>query len=142
MHKRTTYVNLPLQQQHREHTTQDGSCKEPSSSRMNATKNAANKTFNKYTKAKKNCSALLIGAGKHVSHPAVSARHSLDKPSTKPLDGILKDLSWMNIFMNDRKIPVYQVMLGSQHTKQSKSNMLKAFENFLNQKTIKRFVIY
>ena len=133
------FVNLPLQQQHHEHTTQSGSCKEPSSPRMTSPKNIASKTFNK---AKKSCSAFLIGAGSPVSHSAVSARRSLDRPSTKPLDGVLKDLSWMNIFMNDRKIPVYEVMLDSQHTKQNKSNLLKAFENFFNQKGIKRFVIY
>ena len=84
----------------------------------------------------------MIGAGAHVSHPAVIPRRSLDRPSTKPLDGVLKDLSWMNTFMNNRQIPVYEVMVGSQHTKQNKSIILKAFENFLNQKGIKRFVIY
>ena len=131
-----------LQQQHHEHTTQSGSCKESSPPTMTSNTNTASKTYNRYARIEKNCSAFLIGAGARVSHPAAIPRHSLDKQSANPLDGVLKDLCWMNIFMNDRKIPVYEVMLGSQHTHQSKSNILSAFKKFFNQEPIKRFLIY
>ena len=49
----------------------------------------------------------------------------------------------MNIFMNDRKIPVYDaLMLGNRHARLERHDILGAFKNFFSQKDVRRFVIY
>ena len=96
-------------------------------------------------KSSSQCSAFLIGAnirGEQVSGNAAIPREPLDKTSKKPLDGVLKDLRWMNIFMNDRRIPIFEVLLNNRHMKQDKSDILGAFKMFFNQNGIKRYVIY
>ena len=96
-------------------------------------------------RTEKNCSAFLIGAnitGAIIPDNAAVRREPLDKASKNPLDGVLKDLRWMNIFMNDRHIPVFELMLSNRHAKLEKQDILKAFKNFFNQKGKRRFVIY
>ena len=85
---------------------------------------------------------MLIGTGRCVQHKNAIPRRQLDKQSKSHLDGVLKDLSWMNIFMNDRNIPVYDVMLGNRYVKQDKSDILTAFKSFFSQQDTRRFVIY
>ena len=90
------------------------------------------------------CSAFLIGSnitGVSVPENAAIPRQPLDK-SRNPLDGVLKDLRWMNIFMNDRKISVYELMLGNRHARLEKHDILGAFKNFFSQQDVRRFVIY
>ena len=103
---------------------------------------SASISYSSPAKPQRKCSALLIGTGACVKHDTAIPRQPLDKQSTIPLDGILKDLSWMNIFLNDRNIPVYEVMLGNRHGKQDKDDILRAFKNFFSQQSIRRFVIY
>ena len=103
---------------------------------------SASISYSGLSKPRKKCSALLIGTGACIQHNTAIPRRPLDRQSKTPLDGVLKDLSWMNIFMNDRNIPVYEVMLGNQHVKQNKSDILAAFKNFFSQQDIRRFVIY
>ena len=95
-------------------------------------------------RTEKKCSAFLIGAnitGASVPDNAAIRRQPLDK-SNNPLDGVLKDLHWMKIFMNDRHIPVYEVLLGNRQVKLDKRDILGAFKNFFSQQGMRRFVIY
>ena len=48
----------------------------------------------------------------------------------------------MNTFMSDRRIPVFDVILGQHQTKQSKEDFLKTVEKFFKQKYVRRLVIY
>ena len=98
-----------------------------------------------YTTMEERCSALLIGAnvtGEKIKNNAAVAREPSDRYSKNPLDGVLKDLNIMKDFMTDRKIPVFDVMLSNKHMKQSKSDILGTFKNFLSQKSVRRYVIY
>ena len=104
----------------------------------------AKRTYNE-PRTEKKCSAFLIGAnitGASVPDNAAIRRQPLDKSSKNPLDGVLKDLRWMNIFMNDRNIPVYEVLLGNRQVKLDKRDILGAFKNFFSQQGTRRFVIY
>ena len=89
----------------------------------------------------KKSSAFLLGSACSTDKTVIQ-RRQLDKYSRTPLDGVLKDLCWMNIFMNDRDIRVYEVLLGNRHAKQSKEDILRAFKEFFCQQGIRRFVIY
>ena len=96
------------------------------------------------SRVERKCSAFLIGSnitGASVPENSAIPRQPLDK-SRNPLDGVLKDLRWMDIFMNDRRIPVYELMLGNRHAKLEKHDILGAFKNFFSQKDVRRFVIY
>ena len=88
-------------------------------------------------------SVLLIGtniSGEKIREcAAVSRRSNVTKISH--LDGVLKDLSQMNAFMNDRHIPVFDVILGQHQTKQSKEDLMNTIERFFKQ-NVRRFVIY
>jgi len=89
------------------------------------------------------CSALLIGtniSGEKIRECAAISRRS-EKTRINHLDGVLKDLSQMNSFMNERRIPVFDVMLGQHQTKQSKEDFVATIERFFNQ-NLRRFVIY
>ena len=92
------------------------------------------------------CSAFLIGGnvtpGERIPENAAVPRLPLDKSSKNSSDGVLRDLNSMNDFMIERQIPVYDKMLGSRLVKQDKSIILGALKNFLNQRNVKRFVIY
>ena len=89
-------------------------------------------------------SALLIGTnitdGKIRECAAVSRRSKITR--INHLDGVLKDLSQMTAFMNDRRIPVFDVILGQHQTKQSKEDLMNTIERFFKQRDVRRFVIY
>ena len=88
-------------------------------------------------------SALLIGTNisdKKIRECAAVSRRSKDTRITH-VDGVLKDLSQMNAFMNNRQIPVFDVILGQHQTKQSKEDFLKTIEKFFDQ-NVNRYVIY
>lgn len=90
------------------------------------------------------CSALLIGtniSGEKIRECAAISRRSYDNRISH-LDGVLKDLSQMNAFMRDRRIPVFDVMLGQHQTKQSEEDFMKTIERFFKQTNVRRFVIY
>ena len=42
----------------------------------------------------------------------------------------------------DRRIPIFETVLGQRHVRQTKSDIVELFEKFIFQKTISRFVIY
>ena len=88
-------------------------------------------------------SVLLIGtniSGKKIREcAAVSRRSKVTKISH--LDGVLKDLSQMNAFMNDRHIPVFDVILGQHQTKQNKEDLMNMIERFFKRENVRRFVI-
>ena len=74
-------------------------------------------------------SALLIGTNisdKKIRECAAVSIHT----RITHVDGVLKDLSQMNAFMNNRQIPVFDVILGQHQTKQSKEDFLKTIEKF------------
>ena len=90
------------------------------------------------------CCALLIGGDvstERVPGNAGVHRQPLDK-SRNARDGVLKDLQSVHNFMNDRRIPVFEVMLINRCVKQDKKDILEIFIKFLSQKDIRRFVIY
>ena len=88
------------------------------------------------------CSAFIIGANVTNKKINASVARNPSDYSKCPLDGVLKDISMMKDFMSNREIPVFEVMLSNQHAKQEKSDILRTFKNFLNQKNARRFVIY
>lgn len=89
-------------------------------------------------------SALLIGtniSGEKIRECAAVSRRSKNA-KTNHLDGVLKDLSQMNMFMNDRQIPVFDVILGQHQTTLSKDDFMKTVEKFFKRDHVRRFVIY
>ena len=57
-------------------------------------------------------SVLLIGTNisdMKIRQRAAVSRRLKDTGITHHVDGVLKDLSQMNVFMNDRRIPVFAV---------------------------------
>ena len=116
-----------------------------SSSTTRSRSNSARSRYADPPRTEKKCSAFLIGAnitGVSVPENAAVCRKPSDKSSKNSLDGVLMDLRWMNIFMNDRSISVYEVMLGNRQVKLDKRDILGAFKNFFSQKDMQRFVIY
>ena len=91
------------------------------------------------------CSALLIGVvltDVLVQHNRAIPRKLIGKSAKNPCNtGIVKDISSMMEFMNDRNIYIYDVMCG-QHVKQNKSDILRTFKGFFSQKGRRQFVIY
>ena len=47
-----------------------------------------------------------------------------------------------NFLQENRKIPIFETVLGQRHVRQTKNDIMELFERFIFQKTVRRFVIY
>ena len=59
------------------------------------------------------------------------------------LEGIPIDHQKISRFLQDnRKIPIFETVLGQRQVRQTKSDIIELFERFIFQKSVRRFVIY